>query len=144
MGVSSLLRCPFVPPNVAGCCNHLGVILHGWVGVWMGGWVCACVWVCAHVGARACVRMHAPFWSYMGAIWATTFCNTPHIWEDVPHAVIITVMAIESLITIFASYPTSPTRLRTLIASDLKMFSNLNQGRPQWVVRQGRQTKILK
>ena len=36
-----------------------------------------------------------------------------------------------------------PTRLRTLIASDLKMFSNLNQGRPQLVVRQGRQTNIL-
>ena len=72
-----------------------------------------------------------------------TFCNTPHSWEHVPHTVIDTGMTIESLITVCASHAASPTRLRTLIASDLTVFSNLNQGRHQLNVRHGRQMKIL-
>ena len=49
MGVSSLLRCPFVPPNVGGCCNHLGVILDGWVGVRL----CVGVRACGYARVRA-------------------------------------------------------------------------------------------
>ena len=49
----------------------------------------------------------------------------------------------QGLASLFKAQTPQP-RLRTLLrASDLKMFSNFNQGRPQWVVRQGRQKKIF-
>ena len=59
--------------------GHLGCV-DGWVGVRVCVGVCACG--CTRV--RTCARMRAPSWSYLGAIWATTFCNTPHSWEDAP------------------------------------------------------------